>query len=583
MSITNVPSQLTIGALQKGYRSGRFTLSEVISVIVERSKRDEDKAVWILPPSLERLQPYLDRLQELDPQQFPLWGIPFAVKDNIEVAGWPVTAGCPDYAYEPEQHAAVVERLVAAGAIPVGKTNLDQFATGLVGTRSPYGATHNALRPELISGGSSSGSAVAVALGQAAFALGTDTAGSGRIPAALNGLVGYKPAVGAWPSAGVIPACRSLDCVTVFAHSMEDAEAVDRHVRGHLPSDPYSADRPLGRAVTPEVWLIPSGPLEFFGPYAAAYQQAWEHAKQKLLNSGLNVQETDISLLQEAAAQLYEGPWVTERWADLEAFVEDHPGAALPVTERILRSGAKPDFTAASLFRSQHRIAEIRSLVHSMLKGAVLVLPTAGGTWTRGQVTADPVITNSKMGLYTNHCNLLDLSAVSVPAGEAEEKLPFGITLFTVPEEEANLGAAARLLSSQPDDITVAVCGLHMRGMPLERQMLGLGAEFLEEAQTAPLYQLFMLPTTPAKPGLIRVPQAGAPIALELWSMPAASFGLFTAMIPAPLGIGKIELADGRHVSGFLCEAYAIEQAADITSSRGWRAAIAASNAQALC
>lgn len=583
MSITNIPIQLTIGALQKGYRSGRFTLSEVISVIVERSKRDEDKAVWILPPSLERLQPYLDRLQELDPQQFPLWGIPFAVKDNIEVAGWPVTAGCPDYAYEPEQHAAVVERLVAAGAIPVGKTNLDQFATGLVGTRSPYGATHNALRPELISGGSSSGSAVAVALGQAAFALGTDTAGSGRIPAALNGLVGYKPAVGAWPSAGVIPACRSLDCVTVFAHSMEDAEAVDRHVRGHLPSDPYSADRPLGRAVTPEVWLIPSGPLEFFGPYAAAYQQAWEHAKQKLLNSGLNVQETDISLLQEAAAQLYEGPWVAERWADLEAFVEDHPGAALPVTERILRSGAKPDFTAASLFRSQHRIAEIRSLVHSMLKGAVLVLPTAGGTWTRGQVTADPVITNSKMGLYTNHCNLLDLSAVSVPAGEAEEKLPFGITLFTVPEEEANLGAAARLLSSQPDDITVAVCGLHMRGMPLERQMLGLGAEFLEEAQTAPLYQLFMLPTTPAKPGLIRVPQAGAPIALELWSMPAASFGLFTDMIPAPLGIGKIELADGRHVSGFLCEAYAIEQAADITASRGWRAAIAASNAQALC
>lgn len=583
MSINNVPVQLTISALQKGYRSGRFTLSEVISVIVERSKRDENKAVWILPPSLERLQPYLERLQQLDPQQFPLWGIPFAVKDNIEVAGWPVTAGCPDYAYVPDKHAAVIERLVEAGAIPVGKANLDQFATGLVGARSPYGATHNALRPELISGGSSSGSAVAVALGQAAFSLGTDTAGSGRVPAALNGLVGYKPAVGAWPSAGVIPACRSLDCVTVFAHSIEDAEAVDRQVRGHLPSDPYSADRPLGRAADPQVWLIPSAPLEFFGPYAAAYQQAWELAKQKLLNSGLNVQETDISLLQEAAAQLYEGPWVAERWADLADFIESHPGTALTVTESILRSGEKAEFTAASLFRSQHRIAGIRSLVHELLKGAVLVLPTAGGTWTRGQVMADPVVTNSKMGLYTNHCNLLDLSAVSVPAGEAEEKLPFGITLFTVPEEEANLGAAARLFLSQSDNITVAVCGLHMRGMPLERQMLSLGAEFMEVAQTAPSYQLYRLPTTPPKPGLIRVPQDGASIELELWRMPAASFGKCTAMIPAPLGIGKVELSDGRLISGFLCEAYAAEQAEDITASGGWRAAVTASNAQVLC
>ncbi|WP_054940656.1 allophanate hydrolase [Paenibacillus ihuae] len=574
MSMNLVPSQLTIRALHNGYRTGKFTAVEVISAIIERSKSDEDKAIWILPPSQERIQPYLERLQELNPKEFPLWGIPFAIKDNIEVANWPVTAACPDFGYESSRHAAVVERLIAAGAIPIGKTNMDQFATGLVGTRSPYGATHNALRPDLISGGSSSGSAVAVARGHAAFALGTDTAGSGRVPAALNGLIGYKPAVGAWPTAGIIPACRSLDCVTVFAHTIEDAEAVDRQVRGYLSSDPYSADRPLGRAATPDMFLIPSGPLEFFGPYAASYQEAWELAKKKLLLTNLKVQEADIGLLHEAAAQLYEGPWVAERWSDLETFIEKHPGSTLPVTESILRSGAKADFTAASLFRSQHRIAEIRSLVHEMLKGAVLVLPTAGGTWTREQVIADPVATNGKMGLYTNHCNLLDLSAVSIPAGEAEDRLPFGITLFALPEEEMNLRAAARLIISQSEDITIAVCGLHMRGMPLERQMLDFGAEFLEEAETAPLYELYMLPNVPSKPGLIRVPRNGASIELELWRMPAASFGQFVAQIPAPLGIGKIELTDGRLISGFLCEAYAIEKSLDITAHGGWRAAL---------
>lgn len=584
MSINNVPWPLTISALRSGYRTGRFTITEVIDVIMERSKQDADKAIWILPPSLERIQPYLERLEEMNPEDYPLWGIPFAVKDNIEVAGWPVTAACPDFSYLAIQHAAVVERLVAAGAIPVGKTNLDQFATGLVGTRSPYGATCNALRQELISGGSSSGSAVAVARGQAAFALGTDTAGSGRVPAALNGLVGYKPALGAWPSAGVIPACRSLDCVTVFTHTIEDAEAVDRQVRGKLASDPYSADRPLGHAAIPDLFLIPEGPLEFFGPFASSYSLAWERAKQTLIETGHTVKAIDISLFQEAAAQLYEGPWVAERWADLEMFIAEHPGSALSVTEQILRSGSKTEYTAAALFRSQHRLAEIRSSVRELLQGALLVLPTAGGTWTREQVMADPVTTNSKLGLYTNHCNLLDLSAVSVPAGEAENRLPFGITLFALPEEEANLGAAARSMLSRREEVTVtvtvAVCGLHMRGMPLERQMLDLGAEFIEESHTAPVYELYSLPTEPPKPGLIRVTSSGASIQLELWKMPLSSFGQFTAAIPAPLGIGQIELADGRHVSGFMCEAYAAEQSVNITSAGGWRNAYKLHQAQ---
>ncbi len=455
----------------------------------------------------------------------------------------------------------------------MGKGNLDQFATGLVGMRSPYGGTHNALRPELISGGSSSGSAVAVACGQAAFALGTDTAGSGRVPAALNGLVGYKPAVGSWPSEGVIPACRSLDCVTVFAHSVEDCLAADRQARGYADSDPYSADRPLGRPVMPDLFLVPKGPLEFFGSFAGLYEQAWERAKRMLTETGCEVVEADISMLLEASALLYEGPLVAERWADLETFVSGHPGSSLPVTEEILRSGTKEAYTASALYRARHRLAEIRRKTETLLKNAVLVMPTAGGTWTRGQVEADPVGTNRKMGLYTNHCNLLDLSAIAIPAGEADDKLPFGITLFSLADEEANLGPAARTFLRQAESITAAVCGLHMRGMALEQQMLGLGAVFIEETQTAPLYEMYQLPTTPPKPGLVRAggEGEGAAILVELWKMPLDAFGRFTASIPAPLGIGKIELADGRVVPGFLCESYATEAGLNITVSGGWR------------
>ncbi|MBJ6360090.1 allophanate hydrolase [Paenibacillus sp. GCM10012307] len=573
MSKQAVPSILTIGALRQGYRNGSFTPVEVIEAIVERAEASVESRIWITPPALERIHPYLNDLEKLEPDQCPLWGIPFAVKDNIEVADWPITAACPDFAYTAERNAAVVERLIAAGAVPVGKANLDQFATGLVGTRSPYGGTHNALRPELISGGSSSGSAIAVARGQAAFSLGTDTAGSGRVPAALNGLVGYKPAVGAWPTEGVIPACRSLDCVTVFAHSIDDCLAVDQQARGYLASDPYSAARPLAHPVMPAVFLIPQGSLEFFGPFAALYEQAWERAKIMLNDTGCRVVETDISILLEASALLYEGPLVAERWADLETFVANHPGAALPVTEEILRTGAKADYSASALYRAQHRLAQIRRETEKLLRNAVLVLPTAGGTWTREQIEADPVATNLKMGLYTNHCNLLDLSAIAIPAGEADDKLPFGITLFSLANEEGNLGQAARAFLRQGESVTVAVCGLHMRGMALEQQMLGLGAVFMEETETAPVYEMYQLSTVPPKPGLVRArgEGTGSAISIELWKMPLDAFGRFTASIPAPLGIGKVELADGRAVPGFLCESHVADTERNISASGGWR------------
>jgi len=571
MSQSSVPGQLTVANLQKAYRYRHFTPQDVIEAVIQRAEHARDRNIWILPPTLERIQPFLDRLAQMKPEDCPLWGIPFAIKDNIEVASWPVTAACPDYAYVPDRHATVVERLIAAGAIPVGKCNLDQFATGLVGTRSPYGDTHNALRPELISGGSSSGSAIAVASGQAAFALGTDTAGSGRVPAALNNLVGYKPAVGAWSSAGVIPACRSIDCVTVFAHELADTQRVDEVVRGVDVQDPYSVHRPLSRGQMPRTFLLPSNALEFYGPYAIAYEEAWNRKKEAILASGVAVKEVDITMLQEAAALLYEGPLVAERWSDLDEYVEAHGEAVFPVTKTVLESGKKEAFTASALFKAQHRLAEIRRHTATLLEDAVLILPTCGGTWTREQVITNPIETNSKMGLYTNHCNLLDLSAVAIPAGWAEEGLPFGITLFARPEEEANIIVASELLLQQEDVITVAVCGLHLRGMPLEPQMTGLGAVFREESLTAPVYEMYVLPTTPAKPGLVRTVTGGSSIEVELWDMPRASFGAFTASIPAPLGIGKVELIDGRSVSGFVCEAYAAEGAENISDSGGWR------------
>lgn len=444
-----IPDQLTIGGLRERYRGGKLTPAEVVTEIVRRAKRDEEMNVWITPPEWRRIEPYLLRLNGLDPEQAPLWGIPFAIKDNIDWSGAPTTAACPAFSYEPSEDAAVVARLIAAGAIPVGKTNLDQFATGLVGTRSPYGETHNALKPGLISGGSSSGTAVAVARGHAAFALGTDTAGSGRVPAHLNRLVGLKPSLGAWPVRGVVPACESLDCVTAFAWSAEDAYEVDAVARGPHERDPWSRRLPAPVAARPSRICVPiAGTALFYGPYATAYERAWESAVAALRTLGIPVEEVDISMYGEAASVLYEGPWVAERWAGLGGFVESHPGEVLPVTERILRSGADERHTASSLFQAMHKLQAYKLEARRRLKDAVLVLPTAGGTWTREQVRQDPIATNRDMGRYTNHCNLLDMCAIAVPTGDAASDLPFGITLFAAAEREDLVRGCAMAIAS---------------------------------------------------------------------------------------------------------------------------------------
>ena len=580
------PEKLTIGWLRRAYAERRVTPEDTIREIVRRAEADGDNPVWITRPTVEALLPYAERLSELDPATAPLWGVPFAVKDNIDVAGVPTTAACLGYAYVPEKHAVVVQRLIDAGGIPVGKTNLDQFATGLVGTRSPYGETRNALRPEWISGGSSSGSAVAVALGHAAFALGTDTAGSGRVPAALNGLFGWKPSLGAWPTRGVVPACESLDCVTAFANEWDDVLAVDRVARGFRADDPWSREVPSPRPAPPKRLLLPAAPPVFFGPLEGAYARAWEAAVERLERLGLPVERIDVRLFEEAAAILYDGPWIAERWAALGSFVDGRPGETFPVTEAILRSGAAERHTASALFQAMHRLQRYKAEARELLRDAVLALPTVGGTYTREQVRANPIATNSDLGKYTNHCNLLDLSAVAVPAGEAEPGMPFGITFFGRWDQERLIAGAAEAFagggmpsSEAPEPVSadttlVAVCGLHMRGFPLEKQMLACGAEFVEETDTAPAYRFYRLRTEPAKPGLVRCRAGGASIRVELWRMPLSAFGGFAAAIPAPLGIGKVELEGGREVPGFVCEAHAAADAEDITAFGGWRRAV---------
>lgn len=566
--------KLTVVALKAMYQSKKTTPHVLIEEIIGRAERDKAFHIWIVPPSLSFIQPYLDALADKDPLQHPLWGIPFAIKDNIDLAGVPTTAGCPAFAYTPSRSAEVVARLIEAGAIPLGKTNLDQFATGLVGTRSPYGETHNALNQDLISGGSSSGSAVAVARGQAVFSLGTDTAGSGRVPAALNDLIGYKSSIGDWPVKGVVPACSSLDCVTVFANSLDDAYLVDSVARGAFLKKAGSHTYGAIPSVRPRKLLLPQEPLFFYGPYEEAYRTAWESSVKRLEQCGIPIEYIDCSLFLKVSGILYDGPWIAERWSDLGAFVESHPGEIFPVTEAVLRSSQERGYDAASVFTAQHQLREYKEQSDALLQDAVLVMPTCGGTYTREQVAQSPVGANSDMGYYTNHCNLLDMSAIALPSDYADAQLPFGITMFALRGQDSLLkGAAVQFL--QTDSIELAVCGLHMRGFPLEKQLIDCGASFVRQDRTASAYRLLRLGTTPPKPGLIRS-EAGSSIDLEVWRLPVHRLGEFIRKVPAPLGLGKVRLHSGDEIIGFLCEPYVEGNSEDITRYGGWAAAEAA-------
>ncbi|MBN3831429.1 allophanate hydrolase [Burkholderia sp. Ac-20344] len=626
-----LPGVRSIAALRARYAAGDLTPHALVDAIAAHFAAGDPHRAWIRPLTHAEMTTYADALAGRDIASLPLYGVPFAIKDNIDLAGIPTTAACPAYAYTPARSAPVVERLIAAGAIPIGKTNLDQFATGLSGQRSPHGACRNALDPRYASGGSSSGSAVAVALGVATFSLGTDTAGSGRVPAAFHGLVGLKPTKGVLSTLGVVPACRSLDCVSVFAHAPADARTVFAAAHGVTDGDPYGrawqpllgADglraqpaRPFGelRFGTPR-----ADQLQFFGD--ESYGIAWRAALERLRATGARIVEIDFSAFLGAARLLYEGPWVAERLAAIGAFAAREPEALHPVIREIVGGAAR--FSAADAFAAFDTLATLRVEVGRAWDGLdAIVMPTSATTATVDALEADPIGINSRFGYYTNFVNLLDLSAIAVPAGLCETGphagLPFGITFVGRAHDDARLldlaqawgdacerdsgaGEAGGLQTdvvghacattipapgASSGVVRVAVVGAHLRGEPLNGQLTQRGGRFVAATTTAPAYRLYALSAAAsggvAKPGLVRVPDGGASIAVEIWEMPVDAYGSFVAGIAGPLGIGTLTLADGARVQGFLCESAALDGAQDITHFGGWRAYRASAASRAL-
>ncbi len=515
-------------------------------------------------------------------ERLPLAGTVVAVKGNIDVAGLPTTAGCPSYGSPAVRDAPAVARLRRAGAVVLGTTNLDQFATGLVGTRSPYGAVRNSRDPERVSGGSSSGSAVAVALGIADVALGTDTAGSGRIPAAFNGIVGLKPTRGLVPTTGVVPACRSLDCVSVFAPDLAGAEAALGVIAGPDPQDP--APRPLPPAVParrPGPWRVCVPAAEQLGELDPGWAEAFRAVVARLAGAGAEVLPIDLTPFQRAAAMLYEGAFVAERYTAVGAFLAEHAGSAdLDPTVAAIITAAR-DIPAHRLFADLAELERLRAEAMRRLGDAdALLLPTAPGHPTLAEVAADPVGVNARLGRFTNSTNLLDLCALAVPAGEVGG-LPFGVMLVGRALTEDRLGAVARLLPGPAAGaVRLAVAGAHLSGQPLNGQLRSLGGRLARTTVTAPVYRMYALATEPAKPGLVRVARDGAAIEVEVWELPAEGLGALAAALPAPMALGQVRLADGTACTGFLCEPAALASSADITAYGGWRAYLAAAAAR---
>lgn len=585
----------TIGEWLNAYRTQEITPRTALHALRQQLRMDDP--AWIYIFSADELDAQLKQLEDAgaDALKLPLYGVPFVVKDNIDVAGIPTTAACPAFSYVADADATSVARLRAAGAIVLAKTNLDQFATGLVGTRSPYGPVPNSFNPDYVSGGSSSGSAVAVASGLFPFSLGTDTAGSGRVPAGFNNIVGLKPTKGRFSTAGVVPACRSLDCVSVFALTVNDAELVAQLVEGFDPTDGYSRTAPAPAQLftsTPR-FGIPAEPV-WFGDSES--ERAWQQSLAQLGELGVELIPVDFTPMQTLAQLLYGGPWVAERHAAIAEFMAKHAEAMNPVVRDIIRQAV--NFTATDAYRAEYRRAELtRTIQMQMAAVDALLVPTAPRLPTIADVEADPVVVNSQLGTWTNFVNLADCSALALPAGFREDGLPFGITLIAPAWQDAALaefgkrwtqsislplGATQRFAPSAPvkNDppagyVRLAVVGAHLTGMPLNIQLIERNARFVESTFTADCYRLYALPnTTPPKPGLIRTQEKGAEIIVELWDVPVHHFGSFVALIPAPLGIGTLTLKDGREVKGFICEGTAVLGAEDITHLGGWRAYI---------
>jgi allophanate hydrolase len=537
-------------------------------IVEEVYKKIAPAPEWIFVVPKEQALRRAEMLESSpDSMKLPLCGVPFAVKDNIDVAGLPTTAGCPAFAYTPEKSAVVVERLLAAGAILIGKTNMDQFATGLVGVRSPYGICSSVFNPAYISGGSSAGSAVVVAKGLVAFSLGTDTAGSGRVPAAFNNIVGTKPTVGAISIEGVVPACKTLDCVSIFASNPEDALAVLNVAR-------------VGYRETAAPWVggefrfgVPSpDQLEFFGDTAAA--ELYEKAVAEMQGRGGIKVEIDFRPFRAVAELLYSGPWVAERLAAIEPFYKEHAEEMEPTVRGII--GGASRYSAVDTFNAMYRLQDLRAqTLKEWARMDVMLLPTTGTTYTIEQVQAEPLALNTKLGYYTNFVNLLDLAAVAIPAGFRSNGLPFGVTLIGPAGADTALHqlASGAYPATPPGCVLVAVLGAHLTGQPLNWQLTDRGARLKKACKTAPGYRFYSLG---AKPGLVREEGFEGPgIEVEVWAVPEREFGSFVALIPPPLSIGSATLDDGSNVKCFLCEPCAIAAAKDITELGGWRAHLA--------
>jgi allophanate hydrolase len=592
-------TSLDLSSLRRRFRSRELDATTLVEQILRRIAGSGDDRVWIerVPESTLR-----SRAAALDErakhaadvaERLPLFGIPFAVKDNIDVIGMATTAGCPAFAYRAETTAPIVARLEKAGAILIGKTNLDQFATGLVGCRSPYGVPRNPFDPRFIPGGSSSGSAVAVASGLVSFALGTDTAGSGRVPAAFNNIIGLKPTRGRISTRGVVPACRSLDCVSIFALTCEDTAHVFAVCDAYDAADPFARHAsPSARSFGSEFrFAVPrAADFEFFGDAEAP--TLFAEAAAVLEGLGGRRVEIDFAPFHAAADMLYRGPWVAERLAAIENFFRRQPEALLPVTRKIIASGA--DYSAVDAFKAAYRLAALRRDAEAVWRDAdVLLLPTAGTIYTVDAVEAEPINLNTSLGYYTNFVNLLDLAAIAVPGGFRSDGLPFGIMLVAPAFSDAALLAlgatfqhrrglplgatkhrpppVSLAIPAKSDRVEIAVAGGHLSGMPLNGELAERGAWLLHTARTASTYRMFLLDGDPPRPGLVRDAGCGWSIDVEIWSLSIAAFGAFAAAIPPPLAIGTLALDDGRSVKGFLCEAAAVHDAEDISAFGGWR------------
>ncbi len=584
----------TINALREVYAAGTNP-ADVIDEVFTRLEAVGDPGIFIHLRDRDDLVAEAQALGAYDPTM-PLWGIPYAVKDNIDVAGVETTAGCPAYAYTPERDAFVVAQLRAAGALMIGKTNLDQFATGLVGVRTPYGAPLNAVDPAIVPGGSSGGSGVIVGHGIVSFSLGTDTAGSGRVPAALNNIVGLKPTLGALSASGVVPACRTLDTVSIFAMTVDDAYAAFAVARGYDASDAYSkplAHEDLTEPAQPlRVGIPDAGSVEFFGD--TMQQATFERDVAALAARGAVIEPVDFEPLYAIARMLYEGAWVAERYTVIADLLATNPDAVHPVTRQIITHAES--MSAADAFTGFYRLAELKRAAEPMLDGLdLLCVPTVPTFYTIADLEADPITPNSNNGTYTNFVNLLDMCGIAVPTAPRSDGRPGSVTLLAGAGQDALVAAVARgferdcprtmgatahavpapapLPEATSDMIEIAVCGAHMSGLPLNGQLTDLGATFRRTAQTMPDYKFYALAGgPPARPGLVKSPAADASaIALEIWSMPKTAFGTFMAGIPAPLGIGTIDLSDGTAVKGFLCEPSGLIGATDITTLGDWR------------